>query len=82
MKMKEYTTLQEAENDLVLQSLVDEEVEWTFGDWPEGHGIGSSDISAVVNYVISKVKFAVDPMKVRLMVNDALAIIEEDSHVH
>ena len=47
--MKEYTTLQEAENDLVLQSLVDEEVEWTFGDWPEGHGIGSSDISAVVN---------------------------------
>ena len=82
MKMKEYTTLQEAENDLVLQSLVDEEVEFTFGDWPEGHGIGSSDISAVVNYVISKVKFAVDPMKVRMMVNDALAIIEKDTHVH
>ena len=79
MKMKEYTTLQEAENDLVLQSLVDEEVEWTFGDWPEGHGIGSSDVSAVMNAVIPQVngRFEIHLPTLRNMIHNAISNIME-----
>ena len=34
-------------------AVVREEVEWLFGDWSEGQGIGSSDISACVRNVIN-----------------------------
>ena len=36
--------------DRVLDE-VSECVHWTFGDWPEGEGIGSSDVSCVVRDV-------------------------------
>jgi len=35
-----------------VMGVVQSEVEWTFGDWPEGEGIGSSDVSAVVRNVV------------------------------
>jgi|TARA_R110002074_G_scaffold318740_7_gene489165 hypothetical protein len=31
---------------------VEMETEWMFGDWGDGEGIGSSDISACVNSVV------------------------------
>ena len=37
---------------MTLQQIVQEETEWMFGDIGEGHGIGSSDISACVRQVL------------------------------
>jgi len=34
-----------------VMGVVEENVEWFFGDWPEGEGIGSSDVGAVVRSV-------------------------------
>ena len=40
---------------ITLQSIVEDEVEFTFGDWGEGQGIGSSDVSVVMNAIIPQV---------------------------
>lgn len=68
-------------NDFVLQYLVEEAVEFIFGDWDEGHGIGSSDVSAVMNSVIPRVDglFDIDLDKLRSMVNDEIARVTGDS---
>lgn len=39
---------------------VSENVEWTFGDWAEGHGISSSDISCCVRSIIRDLGFDPD----------------------
>ena len=33
---------------------IEEEVEWFFGDWPEGEGIGTSDVGNCYRAVIDK----------------------------
>ena len=43
------------EDMITLQTIVEDEVEFTFGDWGEGQGIGSSDVSAVMNAVVPQV---------------------------
>ena len=67
-------------NDFVLQYLVEEAVEFIFGDWDEGYGIGSSDVSAVMNSVIPRVDglFDIDLDKLRSMVNDEIARVTGD----
>lgn len=35
-------------------SVIQEEVEWFFGDWPQGEGIGTSDVGACYRAVIDK----------------------------
>ena len=36
-------------SDLFL--VIQEEVEWSFGDWPEGQGISSGDVSSCVDAI-------------------------------
>ena len=66
---------------MTLQQIVQEETEWMFGDIGEGHGIGSSDISACVRQVLDTAKSCgveVDESQVsiRWMINDALCEME------
>lgn len=37
-----------------VMSIVEEEVEWFFGEWPEDQGIGTSDVGACWRAVIDK----------------------------
>ena len=66
---------------LTLQEIVREETEWMFGDIGEGHGIGSSDISACVRQVLDTaqscgVEVDESQVMIRWMINDALCEIE------
>ena len=66
---------------MTLQQIVQEETEWMFGDIGEGHGIGSSDISACVRQVLDTAQscgIEVDESQVniRWMINDALCEME------
>ena len=42
--------------DYLIEIAVEDAVQFTFGDWPEGHGIGTSDVSACVNDVMYHVR--------------------------
>ncbi len=66
---------------MTLQQIVQEETEWMFGDIGEGHGIGSSDISACVRQVLDTaqscgVKVDESQVNIRWMINDALCEME------
>tara|TARA_B100000575_G_C22719457_1_gene432714 strand:+ start:200 stop:412 length:213 start_codon:yes stop_codon:yes gene_type:complete len=66
---------------MTLEQLVQEETEWMFGDIGEGHGIGSSDITACVNNILlaaASCGIEVDESQVsiRWMINDALCEME------
>ena len=66
---------------MTLQEIVQEETEWMFGDIGEGHGIGSSDISACVRQVLDTaqscgVKVDESQVNIRWMINDALCEME------
>ena len=66
---------------MTLQQIVQEETEWMFGDIGEGHGIGSSDISACVRQVLDTAQscgIEVDESQdsIRWMINDALCEME------
>ena len=66
---------------MTLQQIVQEETEWMFGDIGEGHGIGSSDISACVRQVLDTAQSCgveVDESQdsIRWMINDALCEME------
>jgi len=39
--------------DKVLD-VINDEVEWFFGDWPEGEGIGTSDVGCCYHAVVDK----------------------------
>ena len=39
----------------IIEMIVEETVEFAFGDWPEGHGIGTSDVSICVNNAMQRV---------------------------
>ena len=41
---------------MLIELIVEEAVEFMFGDWLEGHGIGTSDVSACVNDVMYQVR--------------------------
>lgn len=53
-----------------IRRVVMENVEWTFGDWPEGHGISSSDVRCCVRSVIRDL--GLDPE------NEAITVTEFD----
>ena len=66
---------------MTLEQLVQEETEWMFGDIGEGHGIGSSDISACVRQVLDTaescgVEVDESQVSIRFMINDALCEME------
>ena len=66
---------------MTLQQIFQEETEWMFGDIGEGHGIGSSDISACVRQVLDTaqscgVKVDESQVNIRWMINDALCEME------
>ena len=66
---------------MTLQQIVQEETEWMFGDIGEGHGIGSSDISACVRQVLDTaqscgVEVDESQVNIRWMINDALCEME------
>ena len=67
------------EDMITLQSIVEDEVEFTFGDWGEGQGIGSSDVSAVMNAVVPQVngRFEVHLPTLRNMIHNAISNIME-----
>lgn len=60
---------------MLIELIVEEAVEFMFGDWPEGHGIGSSDVSAVMNMIIPEVngRSDIDLTELREMVNLQIA---------
>ena len=66
---------------MTLEQIVQEETEWMFGDIGEGHGIGSSDISACVRQVLDTaqscgVEVDESQVSIRWMINDALCEME------
>ena len=66
---------------MTLEQIVQEETEWMFGDIGEGHGIGSSDISACVRNIIDTaqscgVEVDESQVSIRFMINDALCEME------
>ena len=66
---------------MTLEQIVQEETEWMFGDIGEGHGIGSSDISACVRQVLDTaqscgVEVDESQVMIRWMINDALCEME------
>jgi len=44
------------DNKYLIEVAVEDAVQFTFGDWPEGHGIGTSDVSACVNDVLYAIR--------------------------
>ncbi len=67
---------------MTLEEIVREETEQLFGNWGEGHGIGSSDISACVRNVLDTaescgVEVDESQVNIRWMINDALYELEE-----
>ena len=67
------------EDMITLQTIVEDEVEFTFGDWGEGQGIGSSDVSAVMNAVVPQVngRFEIHLPTLRNMIHNAISNIME-----
>ncbi len=66
---------------MTLEQIVQEETEWMFGDIGEGHGIGSSDVSACVRQVLDTaqscgVEVDESQVSIRWMINDALCEME------
>ena len=66
---------------MTLEQIVQEETEWMFGDIGEGHGIGSSDISACVRQVLDTaqscgVEVDESQVSIRWMISDALYEME------
>ena len=63
-----------------LRTIVEEEVEWMFGDVVgTGQGIGSGDIAACMNACVPVVngRFDIGLGIMRGMINDALCALEE-----
>ena len=68
------------ENLTTLRTIVEEEVQWMFGDVVgTGQGIGTSDITACMNACVPAVngRFEIDLGIMRDMINDALWALEE-----
>ena len=66
---------------MTLEQIVQEETEWMFCDIGEGHGIGSSDISACVRQVLDTaqscgVEVDESQVSIRWMISDALCEME------
>ncbi len=62
----------------LIEIVVEDAVQFTFGDWPEGHGIGTSDVSACVNQVMYEIRHKfpdVHSEYIRMLVNNEVARI-------
>jgi uncharacterized protein YeaC (DUF1315 family) len=62
--------------DYLIEIVVEDAVQFTFGDWPEGQGIGTSDVSACVNQVMYDIRRHhpnVHSAFVRMLVNKEIA---------
>jgi len=73
-------TMTGAKAMMALAVIVEEEVEWMFGDVVgTGQGIGTSDIAACMNACVPAVngRFEIDLGIMRGMINDALCALEE-----
>ena len=80
MREREKNMTMTLENLTTLQTIVEEEVEWMFGDVVgTGQGIGTGDIAACMNACVPAVngRFEVDLGIMRGMINDALCVLEE-----
>ena len=80
MREREKNMTMTLENLTTLQTIVEEEVEWMFGDVVgTGQGIGTSDITACMNACVPAVngRFEIDLGIMRGMINDALCALEE-----
>tara|TARA_R100000234_G_scaffold58046_1_gene35057 strand:- start:401 stop:616 length:216 start_codon:yes stop_codon:yes gene_type:complete len=69
---------------ITLEEIVKEETEHMFGNWFQGHGIGSSDISACVRNILDTagrcgVEVDGSQVNIRWMINDALCEMEESA---
>ena len=74
-------TLMTLENVEVLKEIVTEEVEFMFGDVVgTGQGIGTSDITACMNYCVPAVngRFAIDLNILRTLIHNAICDLEEE----
>ena len=74
-------TLMTLENVKVLKEIVECEVADLFTDFIEGgQGIGSSDITACMNYVVPQVngRFAIDLPLLRGLIHDAIYDLEQE----
>ena len=68
------------ENLTTLRNIVEEEVEWMFGDVVgTGQGIGSSDIAACMNACVPAVngRFAIPLDILRGFIHEAICALEE-----
>jgi len=69
------------DNKYLIEVAVEEAVQFTFGDWPEGHGIGTSDVSACVNQVMYDIRHKFPDVHsefVRMLVNNEIARVTGD----
>lgn len=69
-------------DDYLIEIAVEDAVQFTFGDWPEGHGIGTSDVSACVNDVMREIRHCfpdVHSEYIRMLVNNEIARITDDA---
>ena len=69
---------------ITLQEIVRDETEFMFGNWGEGQGIGSSDISACVrNIHDTAARYGIDAddgiVSIRFMISDALSEMKESA---
>lgn len=67
----------------IIEMIVEETVEFAFGDWPEGHGIGTSDVSICVNNAMQRVcgRFPdADLSYIRFLVNNEIGRITGDDY--
>ena len=69
---------------ITLEEIVREETEHLFGNWGEGHGIGSSDISACVRNILDTaescgVEINESQGNIRWMISDVLCEMEDSS---
>ena len=65
-------------DDFLIEIAVEDAVRFTFGDWPEGHGIGTSDVSACVNQVMDEIRHGfpdVHSEYIRMLVDNEVARI-------
>ena len=66
----------------LIEVAVENAVQFTFGDWPEGHGIGTSDVSACVNQVMHDIRHEfpdVHPSYIWFLVNNEIGRITGDA---
>lgn len=68
-------------NDFI-EMIVEDAVQFTFGDWPKGHGIGTSDVSACVNQVMHDIRNRfpdVHSSYIWFLVNNEIGRITDDA---